>query len=58
MTAELCGVIHRMCSHVNIKCGLPKGHNSPHMTLIQFVGGKESTLPIHSNENREQDSVM
>ena len=49
MTTERCGVIHRMCSHVDIKCGLPKGHNSPHRTLIQFVGGKESTSPSLSN---------
>lgn len=40
MSKDLCGVIHSMCSHVDIKCGLPKGHNGAHRTLIQFLGGK------------------
>lgn len=41
MTNELCGAIHKMCSHIDIKCGLPKGHNSPHRTLIQFLGDEK-----------------
>ena len=40
-TESSCGVIHRMCSHIDIKRGLPKGHDGAHRTLIQFLGGRK-----------------